>query len=190
MNRKTGASIAAHAMSTIPIAHRHPSETVSCAIAGTKISWPALVAAPKAPMIIPRCVRNHRYATAAPSTPPTAPVPSPIGEAPEQVHLPDIADEDETHEADDDQEVSHQHHATRSVAVVQRPAERPAQSEGEDAERDRERDLGSRPAEFRLEWRDDHARRRAHRLRREERKERDDDNDPCVVEALHGWSKV
>ena len=79
MKIATGTSIDAQATRTMPIAHRHPSVTVSCAIAGTNTSWPALVAAPNAPMITPRCVRNQRWATAAPSTPPTAPVPSPMG---------------------------------------------------------------------------------------------------------------
>src|SRR3989442_302719 len=74
----------------------------------------------------------------------------------------------------------------KAVAVDDRPAERTAQPKREDAERDREGDRRPRPAELGLERRDDHARSRAHGLRREQREERDDDNDPRVVEALHG----
>src|SRR6267143_1451567 len=47
-------------------------------------------------------------------------------EAPEQVHLPQIAHENEPEEADDDEKVANEHHATRSVAIDERPAERTA----------------------------------------------------------------
>ena len=108
------------------------------------------------------------------------------GKTPQQIHLPEIAHEDEAEKATDDEKVADEHYEPRTEAVDERSAERAAQSEGEDAERDPERDLRSRPAEFRLEGRDDHARCGAHRLRREKCEERHEDNDPCVVEALHG----
>src|SRR2546423_357449 len=81
--------------------------------------------------------------------------------------------------------IAQEHHKAGPKATVGGPPGRPAESEGQDAERYAERDLRPRPSEFRLERRDDHARSGAHRLRREEREERDDDNEPRVVEALH-----
>src|SRR2546428_1493241 len=77
--------------------------------------------------------------------------PEPDGESPEHVHLPEIADEDESEEPSDDENVAHEHHATRSEAIDERPAEGTAQPERQDAERDRKRDRSPRPTEFRLE---------------------------------------
>ncbi len=59
-------------------------------------------------------------------------------EAPEQVHLPKIANEDEAEEAGNDEKVADEHHAAGSVAIDKGSTERAAESEGEDAERDRE----------------------------------------------------
>ncbi len=110
--------------------------------------------------------------------------------APQQIHLPQIAYEDEAEKTAHDQQVADEHDEPRSEPIDERSAEGTAQSEREDAERDRERDLSPRPAELGLERRDDDAGCGAHGLRREEREERHDDNDPRVVEALHGHSKV
>ena len=59
-------------------AARQPWAAPMSARRGTNKSCPALVAAPKMPCTKPRRATNQRMATAAPRTPPTTPVPSPL----------------------------------------------------------------------------------------------------------------
>src|SRR5437868_246262 len=112
------------------------------------------------------------------------------GDAPEEVELPQVAHEQQSEQPADDQQIPDEHHAPRSEAIDERAAERSAESERQDAQRDRRRDRGAAPAEFALERSDDDAGCGAHCLRREKRDERDDDNEPRVVEALHGCFEV
>lgn len=65
------------------------------------------------------------------------------GQPPEEVHLPDVLDEQEADEPRDDEQVPDEHDQPRPKATDERSAERPPKPEGEDAERDGERDFGS-----------------------------------------------
>ena len=78
MKRTTGTATAAQANNMRVRPARQPSLTVRAIIEGTKMSWPAEVAAPKAPMIMPRWLRNQRCATVAPVTWLAMPVPMPM----------------------------------------------------------------------------------------------------------------
>ena len=56
---------------------RQPAATARAVRNGKKMSWPALVLAPKIPMTRPRSFTNQRVATVGPRTLATSPVPRP-----------------------------------------------------------------------------------------------------------------
>ena len=74
----TGIITTAAVAATTTDAVRQPSDSVTKASNGINKSCPALVAAPNNPCTRPRWATNQRVATAAPSTPPTIPVPIPL----------------------------------------------------------------------------------------------------------------
>src|SRR5207245_3230192 len=57
------------------------------------------------------------------------------GKTPQQIHLPEIAHEDETEKATDDKKAADEHNEPHTGAVDQRSTERAVRSAGEDAER-------------------------------------------------------
>ena len=88
---------------------RQPTATASAVSSGKKISWPALVLAPRMPVTRPRSLTNQRVATVGPSTLATRPVPSP--------------------ESRPNNSVSCQISRTRLVASERRPGDREAQQD-------------------------------------------------------------
>ena len=72
----------------------------------------------------------------------------PDGKPPDQIELPEIADQQQAEQAGDDADGPGEHHAARPETVDEGAAKRSAQPEGEDAERDGERDRRAAPPEL------------------------------------------
>ncbi len=102
---------------------------------------------------------------------------------PDRIELPELADIDEREETRADEQDPSGEKLPRPEALEEPAAERSAQAEREQRDADRKRDRGAIPPELLLERNDDHARRRANRLRSHQGHERHGDDHPCVVEA-------
>ena len=156
MNRRIGMINAAATDATTMLTIRQPCVSANQASIGRKTSCPVAVLAVNTPTTRPRRLLNHRDATVLASTMPVTPVPLPttMPQNSTSCHGSRISGVIATPNAT----------RARAQAIVRRRAEaldhgggeRPDQPIQQDVDRNRKADRGARPAEFRLQWNDQH----------------------------------
>ena len=120
-------------------------------MAGRNTSWPVELAAENTPMTTPRCRRNHRFATIAPKTSASEPVPMPTAK-PHSSHscqaelIARVRPEPDRHEGK-----GRRRHAPDAEALHQRSGERRGQAVDHQVQADRARGGGPGPAELALQ---------------------------------------